>query len=210
MSQFIENAKWRYATKKYDSNKKVSSEDLETLKQAISYTATSFGLEPYQVLIVQNPEIRNQLIEASWGQTIVAEASHLFVFASIINPDEKIIDAHFKNLIKIREIPSESVEGYKDFMKNSVNRIPLEAKQIWTSKQTYLALGNLLNACAELKIDSTPMEGFVKEKYDEILGLTQLGLTASVICPVGYRHQDDATQHFKKVRKQFEKLFINI
>jgi nitroreductase len=210
MSQFTENAQWRYATKKYDSYKKVSSQDLETLKQAISLSATSFGLEPYKVLVVQNPEIRTQLIEASWGQTIVAEASHLFVFAAMNNPDEKIIDEHFDNLIKVREIPMESIQGYKDFMKNSINNIPLEAKGIWTSKQTYLALGNLLNACADLKIDATPMEGFIKEKYDEILELKQLGLTASVICPIGYRHTDDATQHYKKVRKPFEKLFINL
>jgi nitroreductase len=95
-------------------------------------------------------------------------------------------------------------------MKMKINPLSIEEKKNWTSKQTYLALGNLLNAAAELKIDVTPMEGFEEEKVNEILGLTQLGLNASLIATIGYRHEEDATQHFAKVRKSNQELFINL
>jgi nitroreductase len=104
----------------------------------------------------------------------------------------------------------EALKGYGDFMKSKLTTLPEEVRNTWTSKQTYLALGNLLNAAAELKIDVTPMEGFEPEKVNEILGLSKLGLNASLIATIGYRHEEDATQHNIKVRKSKEELFINI
>lgn len=210
MSKFIENANWRYATKKFDTTKKVSSEDLETLKKAISLTATSYGLEPYKILIVENPDVRQQLVPASWGQAQVAEASHLMVFASVLNFGNEQMDAYFKNLIETRQIPMEAVQGYADFMKSNINSRPLEDRNTWTSKQAYLAMGNLLNAAAELKIDVTPMEGIDAAQYDTILGLEKLGLHAILAAPIGYRHAEDATQHYAKVRKSSADLFTTI
>ena len=210
MSNFIENANWRYATKKYDTTKKVSVEDLEILKKAISLTATSYGLEPYKILIIENPQVRQQLVPASWGQSQVADASHLLVFASVIDFGNEQMDAYFKNLVETRQIPMEAVQGYADFMKSNINSRSLEDRNIWTSKQAYLAMGNLLNAAAELKIDVTPMEGIDAAQYDEILGLNELGLHAVLSAPIGYRHQEDATQHYKKVRKSNADLFITI
>lgn len=210
MSNFIENANWRYATKKFDTTKKVSIEDLETLKKAISLTATSYGLEPYQIIIVENKDIRQQLVPVSWGQAQVTDASHLLVFASVIDFGNEHMDAYFKNMTETRQIPMEAVQGYCDFMKSNINSRSLEDRNIWTSKQAYLAMGNLLNAAAELKIDVTPMEGIDAAKYDEILGLSKLGLHTVLAAPIGYRHSDDATQHYKKVRKSNENLFITI
>ena len=210
MSNFIENANWRYATKKFDTTKKVSIEDLETLKKAISLTATSYGLEPYQIIIVENKDIRQQLVPVSWGQAQVTDASHLLVFASVIDFGNEHMDAYFKNMTETRQIPMEAVQGYCDFMKSNINSRSLEDRNIWTSKQAYLAMGNLLNAAAELKIDVTPMEGLDAAKYDEILGLSKLGLHTVLAAPIGYRHSDDATQHYKKVRKSNENLFITI
>ncbi len=210
MSNFIENANWRYATKKFDTTKKVSVEDLETLKKAISLTATSYGLEPYKVLIVENPETRQQLVSASWGQAQVADASHLMVFASVIDFGNEQMDAYFKNLTQTRQIPIEAVQGYSDFMKSNINSRSLEDRNTWTAKQAYLALGNLLNSAADLKIDVTPMEGIDANQYDEILGLTKLGLHAVLAAPIGYRHDEDETQHYKKVRKSDAELFITI
>ncbi|MCZ8196624.1 MAG: NAD(P)H-dependent oxidoreductase [Flavobacterium sp.] len=210
MSNFIENANWRYATKKFDATKKVSKDDLETLKEAIRLSASSYGLQPYQVLIIENPEIRQQLLSASWGQTQIVDAAFVVVFASITNIGETEIDAYFKNITETRGIPMESVQGYADFMKSNITTLPLEVRNTWTSKQTYIALGNLLSAAAELKIDVTPMEGFVAEKYNEILGLTEKKLNASLVATVGYRHEEDATQHYAKVRKSNEELFINL
>lgn len=210
MSNFIENANWRYATKKFDTTKKVSEKDLEVLKEAIRLSASSFGLQPYRVLIIENPELRAKLQGASWGQAQIVEASHLIVFANITNFGDQEIDSYFDNLINTREIEMEAVQGYKDFVKNFVNTLPVDAKNIWTSKQTYIALSNLLNAAAELKIDVTPMEGFEPQKYNEILGLDKLGLNASLVATIGYRHEDDGLQHLKKVRKSEKELFLTL
>lgn len=210
MSNFINDAKWRYATKKFDATKKVSTEDFEILKEAIRLSASSYGLQPYKVFIIENPEIRAKIQPAAWGQTQIVDASHLVVFANITNFGEAEIDAYIKNMAETRGIPVESVQGYADFMKSKITTLPEEARNVWTSKQTYLALGNLLNAAAELKIDVTPMEGFEPAAVNEILGFDQLGLNASLIATIGYRHEEDATQDYAKVRKSNEELFINL
>ena len=210
MSNFVKNANWRYATKKFDASKKVSNDDLEILKEAIRLSASSYGLQPYKVFIIENPEIRAQLQPAAWGQSQIVDASQVLVFANITNFGEVEIDAYFQNLIETRRIPMESVQGYADFMKSKIAALSLDGKNIWTEKQTYIALSNLLNAAAELNIDVTPMEGFEPENFNKILGLDKLGLNASVIATIGYRHKDDATQHHVKVRKSNEELFINL
>ncbi|HRG18398.1 MAG TPA: NAD(P)H-dependent oxidoreductase [Flavobacterium lutivivi] len=210
MSNFIENANWRYATKKFDTTKKVSEKDLATLKESIRLSASSFGLQPYKVILVENPELRAKLQSASWGQAQIVEASHLVVFANITSFGEQHVDEYFDNLTATREIQMEAVQGYKDFVKNFINTLPVDVKNVWTSKQTYIALSNLLNAAAELKIDVTPMEGFEPQKYNEILGLDELGLNASLLATIGYRHEEDGLQHLKKVRKSEKELFLTL
>lgn len=207
---FIENQNWRYATKKFDATKKIAPADLEILKEAIRLSTSSYGLQLYKVFIIENPAVRAQLQPASWGQSQIVDASHLFVFANYTDVQESHIDHYVENIAQTRGISMEAVKGYGDFMKNSLIGLPQDKKAIWTSKQTYLALGNLLNAAAELKIDVTPMEGFEPEKYNEILGLNALGLNASLVATVGYRHEEDATQHLAKVRKSTEELFETI
>lgn len=210
MSTFIENQKWRYATKKFDATKKIATKDLETLKEAILLSTSSYGLQPYKVLIIENPELRAKLQPASWGQTQIVDASHLLVFANSVDVTENEIDNYMANIANTRGLQIEDLKPYSDFMKSKLIPLPAETKAIWTSKQTYLALGNLLNAAAELKIDVTPMEGFEPEKYNEILGLNALGLNASLVATLGYRHEEDATQHYAKVRKPNEELFITL
>jgi len=210
MSNFIKHQNWRYATKKFDATKKISAEDLEILKEAIRLSSSSYGLQPYKVFIVENPELRAKLQPVAWGQSQIVEASHLFVFANIVNLGEKEINKYIATIAETRGIPAENISGYGDFMKSKIMSLPEDIKNNWTSKQTYLALGNLLNAAAELQIDATPMEGFEPEKVNEILGLTKLGLNASLIATVGYRHEEDATQHNIKVRKSKQELFINL
>jgi nitroreductase len=208
MSNFLENQNWRYATKKFDATKKISKADLDFLKEAIKLSASSYGLQLYKVIIVENTELRAQLQPAAWGQSQIVEASHLIVFANYTKVEDKHIDEYLENASQIREIPLEALSGYGDFMKGSLKSKTPEELNIWTQKQTYLALGNLLNAAAELKIDATPMEGFVPAQFNEILGLDKLNLNAAVIATVGYRSEEDATQFYKKVRKSDEDLFI--
>jgi nitroreductase len=210
MNTFLENQNWRYATKKFDATKKISTEDLNTLKEAIQLSTSSYGLQPYKILIIENPEIREQLKPFSWNQTQITEASHMFVFTNFVDVKEEHIDSYMSNMAQTRGLNIEDLKGYSDFMKSKLISLPNDIKSNWTSKQTYLALGNLLNAAAELKIDVTPMEGFEPEKYNEILGLDKLGLNASLVATIGYRHEEDATQHYPKVRKPLDELFVTI
>jgi len=210
MSTLLDNLNWRYATKKFDATKKISSEDLNTLKEAVRLSASSYGLQPYKVVIVENPEIREQLKAAAYGQTQITDASQLFIFANDLNAGAESVDAYIKNISETRGVPADALAGFADMMKGTIANLSQEAKNIWTAKQTYIALGTLLAASAELKIDATPMEGFNAAAFNEILGFDKLGLNASVIATVGYRHTEDDTQHYKKVRKSHEELFITI
>ncbi|MBF4493423.1 NAD(P)H-dependent oxidoreductase [Flavobacterium sp. JLP] len=210
MSTLLENLNWRYATKKYDATKKISAADLNTIKEAVRLSASSYGLQLYKVIIVENPEIRAKLKEAAYGQTQITDASQIFVFASQTAVDDSHINGYIQNISKTRNIPEEALAGFSDYMKGAISPMSDDLKKIWTAKQTYIALGNLLSAAAELKIDATPMEGFNPTAFNEILGLDKLGLNASVIAAVGYRHEEDDTQHYKKVRKSQEELFITI
>lgn len=210
MAPFIENQNWRYATKKFDATKKVSAEDLETLKEAIQLSTSSYGLQPYKVLVIEDQAIKEQLLPASWNQSQIVDASHVIVFANYTKIDDRVIDDFFANIAETRNLDIADLQGYKDFMKSKIFALSEEKQATWTSKQTYLALGNLLNAAAELKIDATPMEGFEPEKYNEILNLKDLNLNASLVATIGYRHQEDPSQHLKKVRKPKNELFINL
>jgi len=210
MSTFLDQQNWRYATKKFDSTKKISNEDLDILKEAIRLSSSSYGLQPYTVFIIENPDLRAKIQPAAWGQSQIVDASHLIVFANRTNVTDEDIDSYLKNVAQTRNLPDTAIKGYGDFMKGGIGAKSQEEKANWTSKQTYLALANLMNAAAELKIDVTPMEGFVPAQVNEILGFDKLGLNASLLAPIGYRSTEDATQHLKKVRKSNEELFITL
>lgn len=210
MSSFLDNQNWRYATKKFDDTKKISTEDLNILKEAIRLSSSSYGLQPYKVIIVENPELRAKIRPSAWGQSQIVDASHLIIFANEINFGMTGINNYFENTSKTRQIPIESMKGYQDLVVQNITSLSEETRNTWTAKQTYLALANLLNAAAELKIDTTPMEGFVPAEVNEILGLDKLGLNAALMATIGYRHEQDATQHSKKVRKSNEELFITL
>jgi len=204
---FIDNLEWRYATKKFDSSKKVSLENLEQIKKAIQLSASSYGLQLYKVLIIESNEIREKLKPASYGQNQITEASNLIVFCNYSVVTEKHIDEYFALKSQTEQVDILDLKDYSDFIKTDVRSKSQIEKDKWTSNQTYLALGNLLNACAELKIDACPMEGFEAEKYNKILNLDKQGLNASVIATIGYRSNDDSSQYAKKVRKSTDNLF---
>ncbi|WP_350291166.1 NAD(P)H-dependent oxidoreductase [uncultured Croceitalea sp.] len=206
----LQNRTWRYATKKFDSTKKVSEEDFKLLMESVRLSASSYGLQPYKVLVISNKEIRENLKPVSWGQSQITDASHLIVLANQIDFGSELVDDYISNVAETRNIPLDGLQQYGDFMKSKLIDLPAEHKAIWTSKQAYIALGNLMQAAAELKIDTCPMEGFDAEKYDEILGLREKGLSAAVVLPIGYRSEEDETQHYAKVRKSKEDFFTYI
>lgn len=210
MSNLLESLNWRYAVKKYDATKKISSADLAILKEATKLSVSSMGLQPFKVIIVENPELRAKLAPAGYNQSGITEASQLFVFAVENNVGSKQIESYMENISETRGIPVESLKGFSDMIDGFIAGLDEEGRNNWSKKQAYLALSTLINTAASLKIDATPMEGFNPQQFDEILGLNELGLTTAVIAAVGYRHEEDATQHYKKVRKSDEEFFINL
>lgn len=205
--RFLEDAKWRYATKKFDANKKVSDSDLEKIKEAIQLSASSYGLQLYKVLIVENKELREKLKPASWSQPQITDASHLLVFCNYTELKEAHISEYVQWKADALGVDIEKFKGYSVFVWNKLSEQSEEARANWTAKQTYIALDNLMMACAELKIDSCPMEGFEREQYDEILGLKEKGLSTAVVATIGYRSFEDETKDWPKVRRPKEDLF---
>ena len=210
MSNTLEIRKWRYATKKFDATKKVSNEDLETLLEATRLSASSYGLQPYHIYVISDQEIREKLKPASWGQSQITDASHIIVFANSTDFDEHLVDDYLDNVSKTRNIPQEGLKGYGDFMKSKLLDLPTDTKGNWTTRQVYLAFGNAMQAAAELKIDTCPMEGFEPSTYNDVLGLNKKNQNAAVVLAIGYRSEDDETQHYAKVRKSTEELFTHI
>jgi nitroreductase/dihydropteridine reductase len=205
--QLIQNLKWRYATKKMDATKKVSNDNIAYIKEAIRLSASSYGLQPYKILEIKNPKLREELKPLSWNQAQITDASHLFVFCNAIEVTEIDVDNLIKLKSKINSIPIEKISGYGDFIKEKLKEKSETEMFHWTAKQTYIALSNAMNACAELQIDCTPMEGFENDDYNQKLGLTEKGLNACVLLAVGYRHSEDSSQNSKKVRKSIDTIF---
>lgn len=210
MSTYIDNLNWRYATKRFDASKKISTEDLETLKEAIRLSASSYGMQPYEVLIIENPEVREQLRTVGFNQPQLTEASQIIVFAAEADVTAEDVDTYVKNVSETRGIPTENLEGLTNMINGAVVSNPTAEKATWSEKQCYIALGNLLSAAADLKIDACPMEGFDANGFDDVLGLKEKGLHTAVIATIGYRSEEDQTQHAAKVRKSAEDLFTTI
>lgn len=210
MNNTLESRKWRYATKKFDSTKKVSNKDLETLLEATQLSASSYGLQPYHVLIITDTAIREELKPVSWGQSQITGASHLLVFANQTDFGGELVDDYLQNVSETRNIPNEELKGYGEFTKSKLVDLPASDKENWTAKQVYIALGNVMQAAAELKIDTCPMEGFEAEAYNNILELNGKHLNAAVVLPIGYRSEEDEAQHYAKVRKSKQTLFTYI
>ncbi len=202
----IQDLNWRYATKNMNGET-VSAEKLETILAATNLAATSYGLQPFTVLVVTNEELKAKLQTAAYGQPQVGSSSAVLVFAVPLKITAEDIAAFINLFATTRSIPVEALDGYKGMILGTVGALPAEQQQIWAAKQAYIALGTALAAAAEQKVDACPMEGFDAPQFDEILGLTEKGLKAVVIMPIGYRSVDDATAQYIKVRKPESELF---
>jgi len=207
MSNYIDDLNWRYAVKQFDASKKVSNEDLQKLIDAVQLSASSYGLQPYKILVVKDQAVKEKLKTAGYNQSQFSDATAVFVFAHQTDFDAELVDSYIELSERIKELETGTLEGYANLMKNALLNLPQEAKAGWTSRQAYIALGNLLSAAAAHKIDACPMEGFEAAAFDEILGLTEQNLHAVVVAAVGYRSAEDETQHAPKVRRPQEELF---
>jgi nitroreductase len=210
MNTYIENLHWRYATKKFNPEKQVSKVDLETLLEAIRLSASSYGLQPYEVMVIGDPEVRAKLKPAAFGQPQITDASYLLVFAFNTKVDEHYLEEFIKNNSETRNKPVEDFQDLKEMIQNSVLTFTEEAKHNWASRQVYIALGNLLSAAADLKIDVCPMEGFNSAEFDELLDLKSKNLKSVTLATVGYRSETDQLKGAIKVRKSKDELFTRI
>lgn len=198
--QLLSHLKWRYAVKKFDPSKKVSDSDWEALEQSLILSPSSFGLQPWKFFVIQTPEIRQKLVEFSWGQTQVVDASHLVVFGLNTNINAAYVDDYVAYTADVRDIPSENLAGFGKVIKDFLGRMSDDDLKTWAKLQVYIALGQLMTSAAHLGIDTCPMEGFSPAKYDEVLGLPAKGYSAAVVCPVGYRDPTDPYASYPKVR----------
>lgn len=206
----IDSLNWRYATKKFDSTKLLSEEKLSILKEAFSLTPTSYGLQPVKLLVIQNKELQKELVPYSYNQEQVAQASHLLVICTENIIDEAYIRAYFENEKTVRGTKDEIVDSFRSYLISTFSSKSERDIQEWATKQAYITLGNLLTVCAVEKIDACPMEGFIPEKYNEILDLKNKGLSAVLALPIGMRAEDDVFSSFKKVRKGIEHNVISL
>ncbi len=192
---------WRYATKRFDSTKKISSADWATLEQALILSPSSYGLQPWKFLVIQNPKIREQLKASSWNQTQVTDCSHFVVLATRPKMTEKNVDDYVSQISKVRGTPVASLKEYREMMVGDVVKGPRsEVISFWAQKQAYIAMGFLMETAALLKIDTCPMEGLDPAAYDKILKLEETDFKTAAAVAVGYRHPEDSYQNLKKVR----------
>lgn len=206
----INSLEWRYATKKFDPTKKLSSQQVDTLKKAFNLTATSFGLQPIKMIVISNKELQEKLIEPSYYQRQVADASHLLVFCIENDTTSEDINNYFDLEKKTRNVEEDVIADFRKQLLEMYKNKTLEEKQQSAIYQTYIVLGNLMTVCALEEIDSCPMEGFIPSKVDEILNLSEKNLKSILMMPVGFRAADDVMNGMKKVRKPLSETIIDI
>jgi nitroreductase/dihydropteridine reductase len=202
--------RWRYATKKFDSQRIVPEAIVDALLESANLTATSYGLQPYRFLVIRDQKLQERLVTSSYGQRQVADASHVIVIATRTDVDEAYIRGYVEMVENQRDLDSGRLEQYGNVMVGAIGGMSDDYRQEWAARQAYIALGTMLATCGALEIDSCPMEGFVPSEYDELLNLNEKNLHAAVVLPIGYRAEDDATQHQTKVRQPLEEMVIRV
>jgi nitroreductase len=205
----IENLNWRHAVKAYDPAKKVSQEDLNTILEAARLAPTSSGLQPFRIVVVENQDLKNKMVEGALNPEVMRDSSHVLVFAAWDSYSNEKIDTVYDHHTDVRDLPRGRFGSYTDKIKELYNAQTPEQHFAHTARQTYIALGLAMAQAAELKIDSTPAEGFSNEVVDEILGLKELGLKSVSLLYLGYRdHDNDWMASMKKVRIPMEEFII--
>jgi nitroreductase len=207
----VDALKWRYAVKKFDPQRKLSENQLNVVLDALMLTPTSMGLQLMKFLVVEDAELRTKIREKSYQQIQVEEASHLIVLCRKHSVNEQDIETYIDQLGSLRQIDtkSESLNGFRAMLYGAMK---MESNQqvSWLENQVYIALGNLLTACAVEKIDACPMEGFDRQAVDELLGLPEMGIQSVLMCPIGFRASDDKYAALAKVRRSKSDLITFI
>jgi len=206
----LNNLKWRYATKRMNGQK-VPAEKLENILDAIQLAPTSIGMQPFTVLVIEDPELKAKIAPAIYNQPQITEGSHVIVFAAWKEYSNANVDKYINHIATLRGIPAESLDGMRNMITGAIAGKTPEQLLNWNMRQAYIALGTGLVAAAEEKVDATPMEGFDPDALDAVLGLQEKGLRSTVILALGYRDAEkDHLSSAAKVRRDKEELFIRL
>jgi nitroreductase len=209
--QLINQLNWRYATKQFDPQRKISLENWTTLEEALVLSPSSAGLQPWKFIVVTDRATREKLLPASWGQRQIVDASHLVVFATKKNLGEADVESYINRIAEVRGVTLESLAPFRDMVVGGIIKsMDDSTRAAWAARQAYIALGNFLTSAALLGIDACPMEGFESEKYNEILGLDKRGFSAVVVATAGYRSTEDKYAALKKVRFPKEEVLLEV
>ena len=198
---------WRYAVKKF-SDEKITPQALEQLLRVARLSASSYGLQPYKIIVVESRELRQKLVPFSMGQDKVVNSSHLIVFAAQAQPGDSTVDAYIDAYSRTTQEALGDLVKLSAHLKSVLRAMPAEERQVWAHQQAFIALGTFLTCAALMRIDSCPMGGFDAEGYDAVLALDKMGLTTTVICPVGRRHPEDQQALAPKVRMDYHDLVM--
>jgi len=209
--QLLAQLNWRYATKQFNPQRKISPADWAVLEEALRLSPSSAGLQPWKFIVVTDPAIRARLTPVSYGQAQIEAASHLVVIAAKTNFGEADVDAHVRRVAEVQGTPVEKLAPLRNMMVGGIVQAQdVPARNAWARNQAYIALGNLLASAALLGIDACPMEGFDRNQYDAILGLKEQGYVSAVIATLGYRLANDKYATAPKVRFPKEQVFARI
>lgn len=206
----IDDLMWRYATKKFDASKIVDQDKIDRIKEAINLSASSVGLQPFVVLDIRDKSLRERLVEYTWGQRQIVDASHLFVFCSMKDLTDEYVAMCAEKLRERRGLQDKHRERTITVAGNVTKGKTQEEIASWASEQAHIAVGTALVACACERVDSCPIGGFEPDGYNKVLGLDDKRLNAVLVLPIGYRADDDWNDKYPKGRKTIEELFETV
>jgi nitroreductase len=205
----IDALNWRYAVRTF-SPERIDDRKIQELITATRLSATSYGLQPYRMILVDDIDTRRALLPFSFGQEKVVNCSHLLVFAAQKQIGDEMVDRYIQSVARTRGVSADRLKGLADHMKSVFAGMSTAEKKEWAHQQVYIALGTMLTAAATMQIDSCPMGGIEQSGYDDVLGLKERGLETSVICALGIRHPDDESARLKKVRYGQAEMVITV
>jgi nitroreductase len=192
---------WRYATKRFEVERKIPTEVWQALERALILTPTSYGLQPYRFVVLTDREKRAELLAHSWSQPQVVDCSHYVVFTARTKLNEADVDKWIERLAEVRKVPAAALLNYRGMMVGDVvHGSRGKVSHEWAVRQAYIALGNLMTCAAVLGVDACPMEGIISQEYDRVLGLLNSGYATAVACALGYRTQNDKYAALPKAR----------
>jgi nitroreductase len=208
--QLLAALRWRYATKSFDSTKKIPATTWEAIEESLVLTPSSFGLQPWKFLVIQDPGVRGNLLGESWRQLQVTEASHYVVLTARTDLDASDIDAWMERMGEVQASPVETLASYRGVIAGFAQAMSHEARHAWNVRQAYIALGQLMASAAVLGVDACPMEGISAAGYDQVLGLAGSGYATVVACALGYRAADDKYAAIPKARFERTRIIRHI